>query len=148
MAQKTDGPAKRARQDDVLNAPVLAVLSHLPHKGPHVIVGPDPEKPRHDLNRPWRLISKHARPEGVRLHDLRHTHASVGAGAGIGLSIIGKLLGHARSSTTQRYAHLDADPLRRASEHIAGQIAQAMGEPEFAESEVLSYRDNIFQRRT
>ncbi len=40
--------------------------------------------------------------------------------------MIGKLLGHAQASTTQRYAHLDADPLRRASEIIAGRIAAAL----------------------
>jgi integrase len=64
----------------------------------------------------------------VRIHDLRHTHASIGVGAGLGLPIIGKLLGHSQPSTTARYAHLDADPLRSASEVIAGRIAEAMGE--------------------
>jgi hypothetical protein len=60
---------------------------------------------------------------------LRHTHASFGAGAGQALPIIGKLLGHAQASTMQRYAHLDSDPLRRASEQIGGRLAAAMGEP-------------------
>jgi integrase len=90
--------------------------------------GSDDEKPRADLNRPWRAIVKRAGLNGLRIHDLRHTHASVGAGLGLGLPIIGKLLGHTQASTTARYAHLDADPLRRASEHIGSRLAAAMGE--------------------
>jgi integrase len=108
--------SKTGRKTIVLNAPALAVLSALPRVGSYVIMGDDPEKSRHDLNRPWKLVSKHAALEGVRLHDLRHTHASFGAAAGLGLPIIGKLLGHTQPSTTQRYAHLDVDPLRRASD--------------------------------
>ena len=45
-----------------------------------------------------------------------------------GLPIIGKLLGHTQSATTQRYAHLDNDPLKKASEHIGSRLAAAMGE--------------------
>lgn len=112
----------------VLNAPALAVLSALPRVGSFVIMGDDPEKSRHDLNRPWTLVSKHAALEGVRLHDLRHTHASFGAAAGLGLPIIGKLLGHTQASTTLRYAHLDIGPLRRASENIGSRLATAMGD--------------------
>jgi integrase len=112
----------------VLNVPALAVLSALPRVGSYVIVGADSGEPRHDLNRPWKLISKHAGLDGVRLHDLRHTHASFGASAGLGLPIIGKLLGHTQPSTTQRYAHLDIDPLRRASENIGSRLATAMGD--------------------
>ena len=53
----------------------------------------------------------------------------MGAGLGLGLPIIGKLLGrHTQPSTTARYAHLDADPLRRASDHIGNQLAAAMGD--------------------
>jgi integrase len=120
--------SKTGRKTIVLNAPALAVLSEMPRISAYVIVGDDPDSPRHDLNRPWRLVSKRAGLDGVRLHDLRHTHASVGAGAGLGLPIIGKLLGHSQPSTTQRYAHLDTDPLRRASEQIGSRIAAAMGE--------------------
>jgi integrase len=90
--------------------------------------GTDDDKPRADLNRPWRAIVKRAGPNGLRIHDLRHTHASVGAGLGLGLPIIGKLLGHTQPSTTARYAHLDTDPLRRASEHIGTRLAAAMGD--------------------
>jgi integrase len=71
-------------------------------------------------------ISRRAGLEGVRLHDLRHTHASFGAGAGFGLPIIGKLLGHTQAATTARYAHLDADPLRRAPDDISKRIAAAL----------------------
>jgi integrase len=120
--------SKTGRKAIVLNAPALAVLSALPRVGCYVIMGGDPEKPRHDLNRPWKLVSKRAALEGVRLHDLRHTHASFGASAGLGLPIIGKLLGHTQPSTTQRYAHLDIDPLRRASENIGNRLATAMGD--------------------
>jgi integrase len=88
--------------------------------------GDDPEKPRADLKRPWEAISKRAGLDRVRLHDLRHTYASFGAGSGLGLPIIGKLLGHTQASTTQRYAHLDNDPLRRATENIGSQIAAAL----------------------
>jgi len=62
----------------------------------------------------------------VRLHDLRHSFASMGAGASLGLPIIGKLLGHTQPATTARYSHLDADPLRRAADIIGNKIAAAM----------------------
>ena len=122
--------SKTGRKTIVLNAPALLILNQLPRTSEFVVVGDDPAKPRHDLNRPWRLVARRAGLGGVRLHDLRHTHASFGAAAGLGLPIIGKLLGHAQPATTARYAHLDADPLRRASERIANDIASAMGELE------------------
>jgi integrase len=124
--------SKTGKKAIVLNAPAMKVLADLPRLGAYVIsgqsAGTDDETPRADLNRPWRAVAKRAGLVGVRLHDLRHTHASFGAGAGLGLPIIGKLLGHAQATTTARYAHLDIDPLRRASEHIGSQLAAAIGE--------------------
>jgi integrase len=120
--------SKTGKKTIVLNAPALAILNTLPRTGDFVIAGTSSDKPRSDLKKPWKAVSKRAGLEGVRIHDLRHTHASVGAGAGLGLPIIGKLLGHTQSATTQRYAHLDNDPLRKASEHIANHLAAAMGE--------------------
>jgi integrase len=123
--------SKTGKKAIVLNAPALDVLANLPRVGAYVIAGQaagtEEEHPRADLKRPWQAVAKRAGLDGVRIHDLRHTHASVGAGAGLGLPIIGKLLGHTQASTTARYAHLDADPLRRASERIGSQIAAGMG---------------------
>jgi integrase len=125
--------SKTGKKAIVLNAPAMTVLASLPHVGAYVIAGQDAgtekEKPRADLNKPWRSVAKRAGLAGLRIHDLRHTHASFGASAGLGLPIIGKLLGHARPITTQRYAHLDNDPLRRASDQIGVRLATALGEP-------------------
>ena len=74
----------------------------------------------------WARIRESAGLSDVRLHDLRHSFASVGAASGDSLYVIGKLLGHKQSITTQRYAHLADDPLRAAADRIAGQIAAAM----------------------
>jgi integrase len=124
--------SKTGKKAIVLNAPAMAVLASLPRIGVYVIAGQgagtEKEKPRADLNKPWRAVRKRAELDGVRIHDLRHTHASIGAGAGLGLPIIGKLLGHTKAATTQKYAHLDVDPLRRASDHIGARLAAAMGE--------------------
>ena len=120
--------SKTGRRYVILNAPALAVLTGLPRIGEYVIAGENPNKPRADLKGPWRAISRRAGLVGVRLHDLRHTHASIGAGAGLGLPVIGKLLGHATPTTTSRYAHLDNDPLRRASEQIGARLSAAVSE--------------------
>lgn len=120
--------SKTGRKAIILNAPALAILKELPRVDVHVIASDIQGQPRHDLNKPWKLVASRADLAGVRIHDLRHTHASYGAGAGFGLPIIGKLLGHSQPATTARYAHLDNDPLKRASELIGGRLAEAMGD--------------------
>jgi integrase len=118
--------SKSGRKTVVLNAPSLSVLNSLERVGPYVVPGDDPEQPRQDLKRPWDAITRRAGLAGVRLHDLRHTYANFGAGGGLRLPIIGRLLGHSQPTTTARYAHLDNDPLRRAWEVIANRIAAAL----------------------
>jgi integrase len=120
--------SKTGRKPIYLSAAAAAILSTLPRVdgNPYVIPGEKTGQPRADLKRPWDAICEAARLDKVRLHDLRHSFASVGAGASLGLPIIGKLLGHSQPSTTQRYAHLDADPMRRAVETIGATISAAM----------------------
>lgn len=111
-----------------LNAAALAVLETLSaiRIGDFVIAGERPDRPRSDLKRPWGQIVKHAGLVDVSLHTLRHTNASVGVGAGIGLPLVGALLGHRVSRTTQRYAHIANDPARRAAETIGATITAAL----------------------
>lgn len=122
--------SKTGRKTVVLSEAAQAVIDALPRLGGFVIAGHSAgmphEKPRADLKKPWAAISGRAGIEGVRLHDLRHTFASVGAGGGMSLLTIGKLLGHADAATTQRYAHLHVDPTRAAANAVAGQIAAAL----------------------
>jgi integrase len=75
----------------------------------------------------WQSVCQKAGLQGVRVHDLRHTFASVLASSGLSLPIIGALLGHSQSSTTHRYAHLMDDPLRAATER-AGAIISGAGQ--------------------
>ena len=56
---------------------------------------------------------------GVRIHDLRHTFASLLISGGASLEMIGKLLGHSQMKTTQRYAHLADSPLRAGVDAVA-----------------------------
>ena len=117
--------SKTGKKTVVLNAPALAVLNGLPRLGSYVVPGDDPEKPRADLKRPWEAVSKRAGLDRVRLHDLRHTYASFGVGGGLGLPVIGKLLGHAQVSTTERYA--DYAPRATEGEMIAAAFAPRSG---------------------
>ena len=59
-----------------------------------ILEGSAPAIARADLKKPWKAIRRHAQLEGVRLHDLRHTFASIGAGASLGLPVAGRLFGH------------------------------------------------------
>ncbi len=78
------------------------------------------------LQKIWPRLRNRAEVPDVRLHDLRHSFASVGAAGGDSLLIIGRLLGHRNAASTQRYAHLGDDPLRSAANRISQQIAAAM----------------------
>jgi integrase len=71
---------------------------------------------RRDVKDAWAALCRTAKIEGARVHDLRHTYASVLVSAGHSLPVIGGLLGHTTPTTTARYAHLTDDPLRRATE--------------------------------
>jgi integrase len=111
-----------------VNAAALAVLDQLSRirLGDFVIAGEQVDAPRRDLQRPWRQVIRHADLKGVTLHTLRHTHASIGVGAGIGLPLVGALLGHKVAATTSRYAHIAHEPARRASETIGATISAAL----------------------
>ncbi len=65
----------------------------------------------------------------VRLHDLRHSFASIAVGGGMSLPMIGKLLGHTQTTTTERYAHLADNPLKEANDAVGNRLQALMEQP-------------------
>jgi integrase len=121
----------------MLPAPALDVLARLTRVdgNPYIVTG---EGNRYLVNvwKPWAVLCALAGLKDVRLHDLRHSFASVGAAGGMSLNVIGGLLGHRQTQTTSRYAHLAADPLKTAANRIAAAIAATMN-PKHVGAEVV-----------
>src|SRR5262245_216069 len=120
--------SKTGRKAIHLNAPALALLQTIPRLegNPYVICGEKAGQHFVNLQKPWRRIRSAAKLEDVRLHDLRHSFASVAAAGGQSLVVIGKLLGHSQPATTARYAHLADDPVKAASDTVGRHIGAAM----------------------
>ena len=78
------------------------------------------------LPKMWRKWRSEAGLDDVRIHDLRHGFASVGASSGTPLFVIGGILGHKSTATTDRYAHLQDDPAKTAADSISNSIAAAL----------------------
>ena len=111
-----------------LGAGAAAVLATVV-RGNHLWVFSDPrdgERPVRNLDWAWVCIRDRAGLSDVRIHDLRHTFASVAVMGGQGLAFIGKLLGHQHTATTARYAHLADDPVRAAADRISEAVAAHM----------------------
>jgi integrase len=111
---------------------LLRQIRRLP-ENPYVIVGSIPGQHWVDLQRPWRRIRAKAGLPNLRIHDLRHTFASIAASGGESLMIIGRLLGHTQVQTTERYAHLAPNPLRKSADRIADEISWALRGGELSE---------------
>ncbi len=111
-----------------LNAAAKDVLSKIvkQENNPYVICGLVEGQALVNLQKPWARIRTLAKLEDVRIHDLRHTFASVAAMGGMSLPMIGALLGHSQPQTTARYAHLAADPLKAANEKVGNEIFKSI----------------------
>ena len=111
-----------------IGAPVLELLAAAPRLEGNPYVCPGEKAGHHfvGLPRVWQRIRRRADLADVRLHDLRHSHASAAAGLGTPLQIIGALLGHSGPQTTARYAHLADSPVRAAANHVTNHIAAAL----------------------
>ena len=101
---------------------VKQILLNLPNKEGFVFKSVLKDKRVTTVRHIWKKICKLAKIENVRVHDLRHTYASLAVQNGYSLPIISKMLGHADIKTTQRYAHLHDDPVNQAVEKIDQQL--------------------------
>jgi integrase len=119
--------SKTGRKMLRLSPGALSVIAGLPRlEGSPFMFPGEPGKPRDGIRKAWSAVCRRAGLDGPRVHDLRHSYASFGAGMGLGLPIIGKLLGHSTPATTARYAHFADDPARLAADRIGATIDGAM----------------------
>jgi integrase len=131
-------PAATTKQRKLHRVPLSAeavelLRRRLAERGPRLVVAlrdgrvfPSPGVVAR-LERDWQVIRASAGLDDVRMHDLRHSYASLLVGSGLSLPIIGALLGHSQVSTTQRYAHLADRPLREATA-LVGELVSSSGE--------------------
>jgi len=113
-------PAATTKQRKIHRIPISADVAQLvrqrrsavPSGCVWLFPGDTPGQPVKEIRRFWLKMQKEAGIEGVRIHDLRHTFASLLVSGGASLEMIGRLLGHTQMTTTQRYAHLMDSPLR------------------------------------
>jgi integrase len=124
--------SKTGAKTILLSAPPVAILKAWPHfaGSPYVFPGEGhgTRRGQHrvSLVDPWAWLRRRAKIADVRLHDLRHSYASVAVSSGHSLPIVGALLGHSQAQTTMRYAHLMDDPLRAASNATGATIAAGL----------------------
>ena len=119
--QKTEHRAPLSEAAVVLLKGILEAAPKAEDGSPasrYVFPGKVPDAHLFDIKTPWNAIRKAAGIEGVRVHDLRHTYASILASAGASLPMIGALLGHTQPNTTARYTHLFDDPLRKMTDQV------------------------------
>jgi len=123
--------SKTGQKTIVLNSAAIEVLESIPRMegNKHVIVGHVEGQPLYDLKKQWVRVKKEANINDIRVHDLRHSFASVAVGSGGSLPVLGKVLGHADSRTTERYAHLEESPVRELVETTGARFQELMGSP-------------------
>jgi integrase len=89
-----------------------------------VFPGDPPDHPLTEISTFWEIVRAKAGITDVRMHDLRHTYASILVSSGLSLPIIGALLGHTQTQTTARYSHLFDHPLREATERVSAAVIE------------------------
>ncbi len=104
------------------------IIMSLPrmHGNPYVILGDTAESHLVNLQKPWLRIRAAAGLEDVRMHDLRHTYASVAVMNGIDPFLLKEIMGHKNLQTTLRYAHFADDAVQRAAGSVASRLAVAL----------------------
>ena len=111
-----------------LNTQARRILERQPKmENPFVFPSPlDPSRPRSPDLPLWRRVRRGAGIEDVRLHDLRHTHASHAVMNGVPVPVVSRLLGHSNVRMTLRYAHLGDREIEAAAERVGQEIATLM----------------------
>ena len=110
----------------LLGSGAMALLETLPRISGAPLVFPSTVggTTKISIQKVWRKVRALAELDDLRLHDLRHNFASSAVSSGQSLYIVGKLLGHTQTQTTQRYAHLASDPVQQAADEVSAELAK------------------------
>lgn len=124
-----------------LNDGAHAVLQqmHGRSESQYIFGNPRTGKPYVHVWYAWNAARVKAGLPDVRLHDLRHTFASLLINNGRSIYEVQKLLGHTQIKTTQRYAHLTQETLLDASNIGTAAVAASLGmveQPTVIEGEI------------
>ena len=124
LADSKTGPRKVP-----LNSQARCILGRQPRgQSPFVFPSPlDASRPHGDRLRLWYRVRREAGIEDVRLHDLRHTHASHAVMNGVPVPVVSRMLGHSNVRMTLRYAHLGDRDVEEAAERVGQAIAAIIG---------------------
>ena len=135
---------KTGPQPRQVSATGLALLDSLRRVSnrdtPYVFPSTRTDGPVVNVQKPWAAIRRAAGLDDMRLNDLRHSFASYGVQAGQSLYVAGAMLGHKTASTTERYAHLDADLVRAAADQTAATIDALLSGKHKQNGEVVALR--------
>jgi len=123
--------SKTGAKNVPLGKPALDLLKAIPKLEGCIYVFPSPRLGRHlvGLQKVWERVRVTSKLPGVRLHDLRHSFASTAVAGGVSLFMVGKMLGHKDSRTTEIYAHLGDDPLKLVANATANTLADLLAPP-------------------
>lgn len=106
-----------------LSSAAVQLLASRPRTSAYVFPSSkDPKKPASALQKVWNRVRSEADLPELRIHDLRHSFASLALARGASLPLIGKALGHSSPRVTERYAHLADDALRALADEVGGQL--------------------------
>ena len=111
-----------------LNSQARSILERQPRDA-NTLVFPSPRYPDRPYSENlalWRRVRREADIEDVRLHDLRHTHASHAVMNGVPVPVVSRMLGHSNVRMTLRYAHLGDRDIEAAAERVGQALAAIM----------------------
>ena len=127
-----------------LSSATCAVIDAIPRYSPEcpwLFPSRPPTRPIDNITFHWDRIRNEANLPGLRLHDLRHTWASVAAMNGVDMVTIARLLGHALVETTERYTHLSEQSVSDAADRVSNRIRAALAGREVKKKGGIEHAD-------
>lgn len=116
--------SKTGKKIIYLSPAAIDILKKTPRikDNPHIIVGQVEGNCLNNEQKPWRRVRKLAKLDELRIHDIRHTFASLCIEQGYSLQMVAKLLGHADTRMSERYAHLTKTSIQEAVASVGNLI--------------------------